>query len=126
MLLKGINQEVFKDFIRDVNRRPYSSFGELEQALLKEAAREEILESLASLAPGRVQTTLATVAVRGRTRSGKPFSPPPAAARLDRIERILVSIADGHAKQNNGRIKRARDGAAKNTVFSQMNPYSPK
>ena len=111
VLIKGINQDVFKDFIRDVNRRPYSSFDELEQALLKEAAREEVLEALANLAPGRVQTTLTTVA-QSRTRSGKPFSPPTNEARLDRIERILVSMAVDPASRNRG-DKRTRNGDGK-------------
>jgi len=80
VLLRGIHQDIFEPFIRDADRRPYTSFDDLKVALLKEAARASVLTKLRDLKPGTAKGMYATTT-----------EPVPAlATRLDRMENIFA------------------------------------
>jgi hypothetical protein len=53
VLIKGLNKDVFSQFIYYTQRNPYKSYDELVQAVKKEAAHEDTMEKLDALRPGQ-------------------------------------------------------------------------
>jgi hypothetical protein len=99
ILLNGIDQDIFENFIYNAKRQPYENCAKLQKALEATAAEPRILKKLAALKPGNAQSLLTTqtqsqpeVQAHGHTET-----------RLANIETILVSMAQTqHANRNSG------------------------
>ena len=53
VLIKGLNKDVFSQFIYHTQRNPFGSYDELVQAVKKEAAHEDTMEKVDTLLPGQ-------------------------------------------------------------------------
>jgi hypothetical protein len=83
VLVRGLNQKVFANFISTVERHPYDNYQLLLNALTKAASTPATLCELAALKPGMAQSALTTQVVTQETL---------ASARMTRIEDVLVSL----------------------------------
>jgi hypothetical protein len=92
VLLGGLDQEIFAGLIDAAGRTPYSSCGELERAIVKEATKPTVSDKLRALRPGRPQ--MAMVIDTADIAHGQ---------RIDRLEMLMTTMATGaSAKYNAG------------------------
>jgi hypothetical protein len=92
VLLNGLDQDIFEVFIQDAKRNPYTNYVSLEKALQRAASEPRLLKKLAALKPGLSQSTLST---RAQTpQLSLPVEQVRTTQRLDKIEALLVSMAD--------------------------------
>jgi hypothetical protein len=84
VLLNGLNQEIFENFIIHADCSPYPSYAALVKDLERTASKSHVLAKLRTLRPGTSQSMLVT--------DCKPTQPSPPEDRLERIERILATF----------------------------------
>ncbi len=90
VLLNGLDQQIFENFIANAERGPYSDYVSLQNALLVTAAKPHIMLKLANLKPGRTHSQSILAA---QAQPHAPQTTTPDALRLDRLESIMVSMA---------------------------------
>ena len=88
VLLEGLDQDIFENFIANAKRTPYANYASLQKALEETASTPRILKKLAGLKPGLAQSLLIT---QGQSHNRPQQSAE--ALRMDKIEGILVSMA---------------------------------
>ena len=90
VLLHGLNQDIFESFINHADRMPYDTYADMVRDLERNATKAHIMEKLRALKPGTARTMMVTDCTPAR-----PAPPVPEAAdiRLDRIEKILITMA---------------------------------
>ena len=88
VLLEGLDQDIFENFIANAKRTPYANYASLQKALEETASTPRILKKLAGLKPGLAQSSLTTQA-QSHSRPQQSAE----ALRMDKIEAILVSMA---------------------------------
>ena len=91
VLLNGLNQEVFENFIYQAKRQPYTDYYGLQQALEDLASEPRTLSKLAALKPGLAQSVFTASTQR---------QPSQEDAFLTRLEAIVVTTL---AKASGGR-----------------------
>ena len=91
LLLRGLNQEVFSQFIEIADRHPHDNYDKLVHALRKASAKPAILKLLRALKPGTSHSAMTT---RSHEQQRQPTN---LDGRLDRLETILLADAAGGA-----------------------------
>ena len=89
VLLNGLDQDIFASFITSCQRHPYDNYTQLQKALEETAANPRMMVKLKTLKPGNLQSALPTRASQQLQQGAAPALD----ARLDRVEAILVSLA---------------------------------
>ena len=86
VLLHGLQgYQAFENFILMAKRIPYNTYNDLVRALQEYASEPLVLDKLLALKPGNPQAILTT---------RESTAEPSAAQRLDRLESMLVSLAE--------------------------------
>jgi hypothetical protein len=94
VLVKGLNKDVFSQFIYFTQRIPYKSYDELVDAVKKEASHEDMMVKLDALHPGQTASTMVTTTESPEKEMEK---------RLTRLEHILVNMNSSSKKPPNAR-----------------------
>jgi hypothetical protein len=94
VLLHGLNQDIFENFILNADRSPHRNYTELVQALLNLSSKPHTLKKLRALKPGNAHSTLVT---RSTVQPQQPD------ARMDKIEAILMTLAETKAQNDKSR-----------------------
>jgi len=89
VLIKGLNKDVFSQFIYHAQRNPFGSYDELVQAVKKEAAHEDTMEKLDTLRTGQTASTMVTTAAIQETALEK---------RMVRLEHMIVNLHSNSKK----------------------------
>jgi hypothetical protein len=90
VLLNGLDQDIFENFISDAKRNPYTNYASLQKAVEETAEEPRMLRKLAALKPGIAQSLLVT---QGRSHAQAQQPSATKDDRIDKIEAILVSLA---------------------------------
>jgi hypothetical protein len=99
VLLKGLNQDVFENFIDGADRQAYPTYEDLKVALVKAASKPRMLAKLQALQPGRPQSEAAFATV-ARTFNPVPAGGPP--DRLDRLEALIIALTESKGRRAGG------------------------
>ena len=103
VLLTGLDQDIFDIFIGNVERVPFHTYMELQQAVKKCASGKRIADRLRALNPGQAESIHVTVPRAQPVKS-------PLDDRLDRLETIMVTMASQRGGQRGGKGGRGKGG----------------
>ena len=98
VLLKGLDQTIFENFISDAKRKPYADYDCLHTAVQEHAQQSPILEKLRALKPGNPQSALATRVMQANNQQHKQQMTD--SQRLDKIEEKVEAIFVSLMKTN--------------------------
>ena len=98
VLLTGLNQDVYENFVSAAERTPYATYAELQHAVEGYSTKPRVLAALRALKPGRSESfhpTLPGVSSPKRLSYAQAVKSPHT-QRLDRMEHMLATTLAAH------------------------------